>query len=66
MNQKNMYIIFNNLNIRYDPFAKSIFAGKITLNDADKDQSDLLIQIVEFIKTQNQKTYRKKTKKRYL
>ena len=26
------------------PFAKNIFARKITLNDADKDQNDLLIE----------------------
>ena len=34
--------------------AKNIFDGKITLNIADKDQSNLLTEIVEFKK--NSKT----------
>ena len=45
-------------------FGKNIFAGKITLNDADKDQCNLLIEIVEFNKKRNQETQREKKRKR--
>ena len=47
-------------------FAKNMFAGKFTLNDADKHQSDLLVQIVEFHKDTKPRDIEKKAKNRYL
>ena len=34
-------------------FSKNVFADKITLNGADKDQGDLLVEIQILAKTQN-------------
>ena len=31
-------------------FSKNVFADKITLNDADKDQGDLLVEVIDFSK----------------
>ena len=47
-------------------FGKNICAGKITLNNADKDQSNLLLEIIDFNKnTKPRNSSNKKTKKRY-
>ena len=43
-------------------FAKTIFGGKTTLNDADNDQSKLLTEIAEFKKNKKLKDIKKKKK----
>ena len=45
-------------------FGKDIYEGKITLEEADKDQSDLLSEIKEFNDKARPKNYLKKTRKR--
>ena len=66
MNQKSLYIVSNNLKQQIQYFAKNMFAGEFTLNDADKHQSDLLVQIVEFHKDTKPRDIEKKAKNRYL
>ena len=46
-------------------FAKNNFGGKITLNNADENQSTLSIEIVELKKNANPSDLIKKLKKRY-
>ena len=45
-------------------FGEEIYEGKITLEEADEDQSDLADQISEFIKETKLKNYSKKGKKK--
>ena len=66
MNQKILYIISNNLTQQIRSFGKNMFAGKFTLNDADKHQTDLLVQVVEFHKDTKPRDIEKKAKNRYL
>lgn len=47
-------------------FAKNNFAGKITLNDADKNQGDLLFKTEELKKNTKPKYIAKKSKKEIL
>ena len=46
-------------------FAKNMFADKITLNNADKHQSDLLIQIVDLNKDTNLRRIKRKKRGTY-
>ena len=66
MNQKILYIVSNNLTQQIRSFGKNMFAGKFTLNDADKHQTDLLVQVVEFHKDIKPRDIEKKAKNRYL
>ena len=47
------------------PFDKNIFAGKITLDNAGKDQSDLSNDFVDFRKGAKLRDIEKKAKQRY-
>ena len=48
-------------------FVKNLFMGDVTLNDADKDQSNLLFDIVKFGRvTKPGEVERKKIELRYL
>ena len=48
-------------------FGKNICAGKITLNNADKDQINLLLEIIDFNKnTKPRNSSNKKNKKEIL
>ena len=48
-------------------FVKNFFMGGVTLNDADKDQSNLLFEIVKFGRvTKPGEVVRKKIELRYL
>ena len=48
-------------------FVKNLFMGDVTLNDADKDQSNLLFEIVKFGRvTKPGEVERKKIELRYL
>ena len=47
-------------------FGKDIYEGKITLEEADKDQSDLLNDIKNFSDKTRPKNYKKKNKKKKL
>ena len=66
MNQKSLYIVSNNLTQQIRSFGKNMFAGKFTLNDADKHQTDLLVQVAEFHKDTKPRDIEKKAKNRYL
>ena len=47
-------------------FAENIFNGKITLNDADKDQSVSLVEVMDFkIKNKTAKSRKKAAKVKY-
>ena len=47
-------------------FAENIFNGKITLNDADKDQSDSLFKVMDFkIKNKTAKSRKIAAKVKY-
>ena len=47
-------------------FAKNVFNVKITLNNADEDQSNLLVEIDEFNKSKKPRDFKKKKKKEIL
>ena len=47
-------------------FANNNFVGKITLNNADENQSNLSIEIVELKKNRKSKWFNKKIKKEIL
>ena len=66
MNQKSLYIVSNNLKQQIRSFGKNMFTGKFTLSDADKHQTDLLVQVVEFHKDIKPRDIEKKAKNRYL
>ena len=64
--QSNKYVyIFQQFKTR--TFVKNFFMGDVTLNDADKDQSNLLFDIVKFGRvTKPGEVERKKIELRYL
>ena len=64
--QSNKYVyIFQQFKTR--TFVKNFFMGDVTLNDADKDQSNLLFEIVKFGRvTKPGEVERKKIELRYL
>ena len=44
-------------------FAKSVFGGKITLNNTDKDQNNFLVEIMSFKQKITEKLREKNAKK---
>ena len=47
-------------------FGRDIYAGKITLKEADEDQADLLSEIIIFLKNSKTKNYREKTRQKII
>ena len=60
----NIHMILHINTIR--TFGEDIYEGKITLEEADEDQSDLADQINKLLKKQDQKIMTKNKKKKLL
>ena len=60
-----IYIVFNNLK-QFKYLAKNIFNGKTTLNGAEKDQSNLLVETKNFKKKARSRNLKKQEQKKIL